>query len=44
MIEMIKKLIELDYAYKSDDGSVYYRIDKFEKYGNLAKLDREGMK
>ena len=41
---LIKKLIELDYSYKSDDGSVYYRIDKFEKYGNLAKLDREGMK
>ena len=44
MIEMIKKLIELDFAYESGNGSVYYRIDKFDRYGNLAKLDRDGMR
>ena len=44
MIEMIKKLIDLDYAYESGDGSVYYRINKFDRYGNLAKLDRDGMR
>ena len=43
MIEMIQKLIDLDYAYPTEDGSVYYRIDKFDKYGDLAKLDRSGM-
>jgi len=44
MIEMIKKLIDLDYAYESGDGSVYYRINKFDRYGKLAKLDRDGMR
>ena len=44
MIEMIQKLIELDYAYSTEDGSVYYRIKKFDNYGDLAKLDLSGMK
>ena len=44
MIEMIQKLIELDYAYSTEDGSVYYRIKKFDSYGDLAKLDLSGMK
>lgn len=43
MIELIQKLFEKGYAYQSDDGSVYYSIDKFEGYGKLAHLDREGM-
>ncbi len=43
MIQLIEKLFEKGYAYKSDDGSVYYSIDKFAEYGKLAHLDREGM-
>ncbi|WP_372795915.1 cysteine--tRNA ligase [Pontiella sp.] len=43
MISIIEKLFEKGYAYQSDDGSVYYSIDKFESYGKLAHLDREGM-
>ena len=43
MIQLIETLFEKGYAYKSDDGSVYYSIDKFEEYGKLAHLDREGM-
>ena len=44
MIDMIQGLVDKEYAYQSDDGSVYYRIDKFERYGCLARLDREGMR
>ncbi len=44
MIAIIKTLFEKGYAYQSDDGSVYYSIDKFEGYGKLARLDREGMR
>ena len=44
MIEMIQSLVDKGYAYQSEDGSVYYRIDKFERYGCLARLDREGMR
>lgn len=43
MISIIETLFEKGYAYQSDDGSVYYSIDKFEEYGKLARLDREGM-
>lgn len=43
MIVLIEKLFEKGYAYQSDDGSVYYSIDKFADYGKLARLDREGM-
>ncbi|MCF7863196.1 MAG: cysteine--tRNA ligase [Kiritimatiellales bacterium] len=43
MIAIIETLFEKGYAYQSDDGSVYYSIDKFAGYGKLARLDREGM-
>jgi cysteinyl-tRNA synthetase len=43
MISIIETLFDKGYAYQSDDGSVYYSIDKFETYGKLAHLDREGM-
>jgi cysteinyl-tRNA synthetase len=43
MITIIETLFEKGYAYQSDDGSVYYSIDKFAEYGKLAHLDREGM-
>ena len=33
-----------EYAYLADDGSIYYRISKFKKYGELAHLDVAGMK
>ncbi len=44
MIAIIEKLFEKGLAYKSDDGSVYFPIDKFPAYGKLARLDREGMR
>ena len=44
MIEIIETLFEKGYAYQSEDGSVYYSIDKFADYGKLARLDREGMR
>ena len=43
MISIIETLFEKGYAYQSEDGSVYYSIDKFAEYGKLANLDREGM-
>jgi cysteinyl-tRNA synthetase len=43
MIALIRKLIEKKAAYVSDDGSVYFRIAAFPKYGCLSHLDLEGM-
>ena len=36
MIEMIRTLIDKGFAYVSDDGTVYYRIRKFSRYGELS--------
>lgn len=44
MIGMTQKLIDTKHAYVSDDGSVYFDIKSFKKYGNLAHLDTKGMK
>lgn len=44
MIQMIGQLIEAGYAYQAEDQSVYYRIQKFQGYGNLAHLDLEELR
>ena len=44
MIAIIQKLFDKGYAYRSDDGSVYFSIAKWPAYGKLAHLDREGMR
>lgn len=44
MIKIIEKLLETGYAYKSEDGSIYFSIAKFKDYGKLAHLDFSGLK
>ena len=36
MAALIKKLVDKGYAYKTDNGSVYYDISKFKNYGKLS--------
>ncbi len=36
MIEMIRTLIDKDYAYAAADGTVYFRTRKFKGYGKLS--------
>jgi len=43
MIALIEKLVEKGVGYQSEDGSVYFSIDKFPEYGRLARINREGM-
>jgi cysteinyl-tRNA synthetase len=43
MAEFIAKLVERGYAYRTDDGSFYFRIAKFPSYGKLSKKDFAGM-
>jgi cysteinyl-tRNA synthetase len=40
---MIQWLINKGYAYLADDGSIYYSVAKFRKYGELAHLNMDGM-
>ncbi|MBN2330277.1 MAG: cysteine--tRNA ligase [Candidatus Aenigmarchaeota archaeon] len=44
MVTLIKSLIRKGYAYKSDDGSVYYDISKKKGYGKLAHLKVKDLK
>ena len=43
MIKLIRILEEKGYAYRSEDGSVYFSIAKFPEYGKLAHLDMAGL-
>lgn len=43
MIEIIDKLIEKGFAYKGEDGSIYYKISKFKKYGQLANINVQAL-
>ena len=38
MIQMIKVLIDKKFAYKSKDGSVFFKISKYSDYGRLVNL------
>ena len=44
MIEMIAFLESKDFAYKADDGSVYFRISRFADYGKLAHLNLDELR
>lgn len=41
IIDAIKILIDKGYAYVTDKGNVYYRVNKFSKYGSLSNRDIE---
>jgi cysteinyl-tRNA synthetase len=43
MVQFIEDLIDKKSAYVSDDGSVYFRIASFPKYGCLCHLDLAGL-
>ena len=43
MVAMVGRLLETGHAYQAD-GDVYYRIASFPAYGELAHLDRSGLK
>src|SRR5215468_9276643 len=43
MAEFIDQLEEKGLAYRTEDGSYYFRIAKFPRYGKLSKKDFEGM-
>src|SRR6202030_2133376 len=43
MAEFIANLAEKGFAYRTDDGSYYFRIARFPEYGKLSKKDFAGM-
>jgi cysteinyl-tRNA synthetase len=43
MADFVAKLVEKGIAYRTEDGSYYFRIAKFPEYGKLSKKDFSGM-
>src|SRR5271155_1894144 len=43
MADFVSELVEKGIAYRTDDGSYYFRIAKFPEYGKLSKKDFAGM-
>jgi cysteinyl-tRNA synthetase len=44
MIDLVSRLLERGVAYKGEDGSVYFAIQKFPTYGRLSQLDKREIK
>jgi cysteinyl-tRNA synthetase len=44
MVALVKKLLDKGYAYRSEDGSIYFNISKFPNYGQLAKIQVSDLK
>ncbi len=44
MIDMIQTLVNKGYAYKTEDGAVYFDIATFPEYGKLTHLDSDRMR
>ncbi len=44
MIEMISVLLDKGFAYRAEDGSIYYSVAKFAEYGKLARIDMENQR
>lgn len=44
MVAMITDLIAKDFAYQTETGDVYFKIDKMPSYGALANLNLEAQK
>ena len=41
IIAMVKNLVNNHYAYRADNGDVYYRIKRFPEYGKLSNKNPE---
>jgi cysteinyl-tRNA synthetase len=44
IVALIETLLERDHAYRTDDGSIYFRIASWPAYGRLARVDPEQMR
>jgi cysteinyl-tRNA synthetase len=44
MVRLVGQLLDKGVAYRGEDGSVYFAIDKFATYGRLSRLDTRQIK
>lgn len=44
MVALLERLLAAGHAYRTDDGSVFFRIGSWPAYGRLARLDPEQLR
>ncbi len=44
MVSLIQTLLDKGHAYRTDEGSIFFRIASWPEYGRLARIDPEGMR
>ena len=44
MVRMIQTMLNRKNAYLAEDGSIYFDVKSYKKYGKFANLDLSGMK
>ena len=44
MVELIQTLLDRGHAYRTDDGSIFFRIASWPSYGRLARLDPDQLR
>jgi cysteinyl-tRNA synthetase len=44
IVALIETLLEREHAYRTDDGSIFFRIASWPAYGRLARLDPDGLR
>ena len=44
MVALVETLLERGHAYRTDDGSIFFRIASWPTYGRLARLDPDAMR
>jgi cysteinyl-tRNA synthetase len=44
IVALIATLLERDHAYRTDDGSIFFRIASWPAYGRLARLDPDQLR
>ncbi len=43
IVDMVQQLLDNHYAYRADNGDVYYRVSRFADYGKLSKRNPEDL-
>ncbi|MEO8273424.1 MAG: cysteine--tRNA ligase [Chloroflexota bacterium] len=44
MVDLVARLLDGGHAYRTDDGSIFFRIASWPAYGRLARLDPEQLR
>ncbi|MEJ2151382.1 MAG: cysteine--tRNA ligase [Gemmatimonadota bacterium] len=44
MVELIERLERAGHTYRTEDGSIWFRIASFPRYGRLSRIDLSGMR